>query len=210
MSMSDDGDGYSASDAKSETSVASNTWQRVQRARALDPTEQEDADVASSAKRFDDLALDSHVLDMFDDHCNHMQRIASARQTLLGLRLVTHQDGSETVDGAIAGECVSFVKLPSDRFIGDARLRCVRALLAEVDERGVRIYIPSHTPFVCSVFCARFLTIYIMYIHIHVHFMPAPCSLSAQTTKSVFTTPLSGRAGAFSTAKSGQSTARLS
>lgn len=130
-------------------------WRRVQRARSLDPLEQEEADADNAAVHFDQLELGGHLLDMFDDHCNHMQRLASARQALLGLRLVTHQDGNQATDGAIAGECVSFVRLPSDRFIGDARLRCVRALLAEVDERGFERFAgprpaPRAAPFLCQ------------------------------------------------------------
>ena len=137
MSNGDGGGSTSGSD-ESRNGSDSVEWGRIQRVRRLDPAEQEEADVARATEAFENLEVGACILDMFDEHCNHMQRLASARQTLLGLRLVTHQDGNAATEGAIAGECVSFVRLPSDRFVGDARLRCVRALLAEIDDRGTR------------------------------------------------------------------------
>lgn len=147
-SVSGNGRAESAGSVGSAGSAGSDVddgWRRVQRARSLDPSEQEGVDAASSAARFARVEGSTFVLDMFDDHCNHLQRMASARQALLGLQLVTRQDDSRAADSAVAGECVSFVRLSSDRFVGDARLRCVRALLAEVDERGVRVPLSAHT-----------------------------------------------------------------
>jgi len=206
--MSDDGGGPSASDGGSAGSAGSagdEGWERVQRARSLDPSEQEEANVANAEAQLDQLdQLDvgTRILDMFDDHCNHMQRLASARQALLGLRLVTHQDGNKATDGAIAGECVAFVRLPSDRFIGDARLRCVRALLAEIDERGASPSPSAHSPLPTPHSPPS-----------HPFFMPllpALKGLRDQIIKSASTTPSSGRAAACSTARSGRCTARPS
>ena len=128
--MSDEESGLSVSEGRNTPSGRASEeegWQRVQRARSLDPTEQEGADVARTEARFDKIEGSTRILDIFDDHCNHMQRLASARQALLGLLLVTRQEADQGTEGAIAGECVSFVRLPSDRFVGDARLRCVRS-----------------------------------------------------------------------------------
>ena len=77
------------------------------------------------------------LLEIFDEHCTLVDRQARARRDALGLRLVTHQQA--VAAGPTNGDCVAFTRLASDAFDGDARLRAVRSLLAEIDERGASL-----------------------------------------------------------------------
>lgn len=212
-----DGELESANGGSAVSADGSEGWRRVQRARSLDPSEQEEAEVDNATARFEQLEVGGRILDIFDDHCNHMQRLASARQALLGLRLVTHQDGTQTTDGASAGECVSFVRLPSDRFVGDARLRCVRALLAEIDERGFeRFVFPSSFTHILTPCARRLLFPHSMAQRTNGTTITATteCACVARgyttdlITRSASTTPSFAHVGVYSTAKSGRCTAR--
>ena len=71
---------------------------------------------------------------LFSEHAAHLKRLAVARKGTLGLRVVTRQDQVAIQDNN--NECVTHSPMPSDRFVGDARLRSVNALLKEIDCRG--------------------------------------------------------------------------
>jgi len=78
------------------------------------------------------------ILRIFDDHCFRIGRLAASRRARMSLHIITRdgEGGDDVAEGATGADCVSFVRHPSDRFIGDARLRAVNALLSEVDLRG--------------------------------------------------------------------------
>ena len=93
----------------------------------------------SSTKRPQDerAVLGATILGFFVAHCLRLQRVADAQRTRLGLKIVHRQEETSTAaEGPIAGECVAFGRLPSDRFLGCGRLRTVHALLGEIDQRG--------------------------------------------------------------------------
>ena len=72
--------------------------------------------------------------ELFDEHCSSLSRLAIARRGRLGLQIVTRQVAAAISDNT--GECVTHARLPTDRFMGDARLRSVYGLLREIDGRG--------------------------------------------------------------------------
>ena len=74
-----------------------------------------------------------YVAGLFDEHYALVQRRAITKRAQLNMAVCTRQlEGEE--EGHV--EAVSYQRLPGDTYIGDARLRTVRALLHEVDERG--------------------------------------------------------------------------
>lgn len=75
------------------------------------------------------------ICTIFDDHCTILEQRASEERKRCQLKCLVSQDD---VDGsAVASrECVHFERYGSDPYNGDGRLRAVRALLAQVDERG--------------------------------------------------------------------------
>ena len=73
------------------------------------------------------------VDDIFDAQCLKLDHMASEQRKRYQLKALIHQEEGETA-GSL--ECVSFERLSTDKFTGDARLRTVRGLLAEIDKRG--------------------------------------------------------------------------
>ena len=71
---------------------------------------------------------------LFNEHLTALQCLAEARRQKLELRLVTRQELTKQDEDR--GECVTYTKHSSDRFMGDPRLRTVHALLHEIDCRG--------------------------------------------------------------------------
>jgi hypothetical protein len=74
------------------------------------------------------------VFGMFDAHLAVVRRRAEANRTRLNMACVVDQVAEDA--GEASREAVKWTRLDTDRFVGDARLRCVEALLHEIDERG--------------------------------------------------------------------------
>lgn len=73
------------------------------------------------------------VLDTFaKEHLAYMARLSEETKGSARVKLVTQQEDT-VLD---KGECVTYQRLFSDKFMGDARLRAVQALLSQMDERG--------------------------------------------------------------------------
>ena len=109
----------------------------------------EQNDVLNAAPEDPDDEFEADVRDrpataLFDQiMCSHsacVRRCSHERRTTLNLTLCLDQvykaDESEK-------EAVQWVKMPSDKFLGDTRLRVVNALLGEIDERGT---LPAYAP----------------------------------------------------------------
>ena len=81
---------------------------------------------------------------LFDEHYALVQRRAITKRAQLNMAVCTRQLEGET-DGHV--EAVGYQRLAGDTYIGDARLRTVRALLHEVDERGFERCALNRPPF---------------------------------------------------------------
>lgn len=74
------------------------------------------------------------MLDICEEHYALVSRRAETARARMNMRCVVDQEYQDA--GDVVKESVKWVRMPDDRFIGDARLRCVEALLHEIDERG--------------------------------------------------------------------------
>ena len=75
-----------------------------------------------------------YLAGLLDDHCALVQRRAAARRVALNMTVCTQQVQAAEEDAA--REAVRWTRLEEDTFLGDVRLRTVRQLLHEIDERG--------------------------------------------------------------------------
>lgn len=75
-----------------------------------------------------------YLAGLLDDHCALVQRRAAAKRIALNMTVCTQQ--VQAAEEEAAREAVRWTRLEEDTFLGDVRLRTVRQLLHEIDERG--------------------------------------------------------------------------
>lgn len=158
--MGDDDDGLTAIQALTEEfhelaedtgvdAAAANQRRRVAR-RTLEEGEDDDLGIGELGLD-EEYAIEAVARDpldfveaLFDEHTALVQRRAVTRRAQLNM-IVCTRCVDDTVQEA-AREAVHYARLPDDTFVGDARLRTVRALLHEIDNRGFERCAIAATP----------------------------------------------------------------